>query len=209
MSDYDAKILCQDPYIFVIDDFLTDEECEFIKEVSKDGLKLAGVSYLDKDKEKFESNYRGRTNSSNWISKEKYPQMKKISQRIGKLMNCDYQYFEDFQVIYYKVSEEYKYHYDAYNPEFKEKYKKFCSERGNRIGTVLVYLNDVEEGGETAFDSIDKSKEPLLVKAKKGRLVLFKNLNPDGSLNKKSRHAGLPVKKGEKWAFNLWLRERF
>ena len=208
MTEYNAKILCQDPYIFVIDDFLTDEECEFIKDVSKDNLKSAGVSFFKED-EKYRSTYNGRTNSSYWINKERYPLMKKISQRIGDLMNCDYRYFEEFQVIHYNESEEYKYHYDAYNPEFKEKYKKFCSERGNRIGTVLVYLNDVEEGGETAFDSIDKSKEPLLVEAKKGRLVLFKNLNPDGSLNMKSRHAGLPVKKGEKWAFNLWLRERF
>ena len=209
MDEYDVKILCRDPYIFVIDDFLTNEECEFIKEVSKDGLKLAGVSYLDKDKEKYESNYKGRTNSSKWISKEKYPEMKKISQRIGKIMNCDYRFFEDFQVIYYKESEEYQYHFDAYNKEDKEKYKKFCSKRGNRIGTVLVYLNDVEEGGETGFNSIYPSGEPLLVKPKKGRLVLFKNLNPDGSLNKKSKHAGLPIKRGEKWAFNLWLREKF
>lgn len=210
MSEYDVKVLCHDPYLFIIDDFLTDEECEFIKTVSKDGLQGAGVSFLDTEKDKYEkSNYKGRTNKSNWIKKEKYPEILKISQRIADLMNCDYRYFEDFQVIHYNVSEEYKYHYDAYNKKEKEKYKKFCSDRGNRIGTVLVYLNDVEEGGETGFDSIDSSDSQLLVEARKGRLVLFKNLNPDGSLNMKSRHAGLPVKKGEKWAFNLWLRERF
>ena len=205
----EIKVLCQDPYLFVIDDFLNDDECEFIKNVSKDGLKVAGVSHLEKDKSKYGSSYKGRTNKSNWIPKGKYPEMQQICQRIGKLIHCDYRYFEDFQVIHYNVSEEYKYHYDAYDKNETIKYTKFCSERGNRIGTVLVYLNDVEEGGETGFDSIDDSKEPLLVKAKKGRLVLFKNLNPDGSLNKKSRHAGLPIKKGEKWAFNLWLRERF
>jgi len=211
MSEYDIKVMCHDPYLFVIDDFLTDEECEFIKTVSKDGLKLASVSFLDKEKDKYgpKSNYKGRTNQSNWIKKEKYPEMLKISQRIGDLMNCDYRYFEDFQVIHYNVSEEYRYHYDAYDKKEVAKYHKYCSQRGNRIGTVLVYLNDVEEGGETGFDLIDGLKEPLLVEAKKGRLVLFNNLNPDGSLNMKSRHAGLPIKKGEKWAFNLWLRERF
>ena len=41
-----------------------------------------------------------------------------------------------------------------------------------------------------------------------GPSVVFTNVNDDGSLNRKSRHAGLPVIKGEKWAFNLWLRER-
>ena len=37
--------------------------------------------------------------------------------------------------------------------------------------------------------------------------TIFENLKPDGSVHELSRHAGLPVKKGEKWAFNLWLRE--
>ena len=103
MTEYNAKILCQDPYIFVIDDFLTDEECEFIKDVSKDKLKSAGVSFFKED-EKYRSTYNGRTNSSYWINKEQYPLMKKISQRIGDLMNCDYRYFEEFQVIHYNES---------------------------------------------------------------------------------------------------------
>ena len=195
MSDYDAKILCQDPYIFVIDDFLTDEECEFIKEVSKDGLKLAGVSYLNKDKTKYESNYRGRTNSSKWISKEKYPEMKKISQRIGEMMNCDYRNFEDFQVIHYNVSEEYKYHFDAYDKEDKEKYKKYCSERGNRIGTVLVYLNDVEEGGETTFPEFQ-------VKPKKGSLLLF-------PATWSYLHSGNIPKSGDKYIITGWIWKYF
>ena len=46
------------------------------------------------------------------------------------------------------------------------------------------------------------------IEPKMGKMVVFTNVNDDGSLNKKSRHAGLPVIKGEKWAFNLWLRER-
>ena len=49
--------------------------------------------------------------------------------------------------------------------------------------------------------------DPILIKPKKGRLIIFYNLNEDHSLNIKSRHAGLPVIKGEKWAFNLWLRD--
>ena len=33
-------------------------------------------------------------------------------------------------------------------------------------------------------------------------MVVFQNTNEDGSLNLQSRHAGLPVISGEKWAFN-------
>jgi len=72
----------------------------------------------------------------------------------------------------------------------------------------LVYLNDVEEGGETGFDMARPLGEVIKIEPKKGRVVVFDNLKPDGTLNRRSRHAGLPVIKGEKWAFNLWLRER-
>jgi prolyl 4-hydroxylase len=113
-----------------------------------------------------------------------------------------------YQVINYFESEEYKYHYDAYDNEETDKYEKLTKERVNRLRTVLVYLNDVEEGGETGFDSLDEYNGTIKVSPKKGRMVVFNNVNDDGSLNKKSRHAGLPIIKGEKWAFNLWLRER-
>ena len=78
-------------------------------------------------------------------------------------------------------------------------------EPGNRKITTLCYLNNVDEGGETGFDMIDDN--PILIKPKKGRLIVFYNLNDDNSLNLKTKHAGLPVIKGEKWAFNLWLRD--
>ena len=66
-----------------------------------------------------------------------------------------------------------------------------------------MYLNDVEEGGGTGFQTINK-----MVDAKKGRMVVFENVNKDNIRYKRSLHAGLPVIKGEKWAFNLWLREK-
>ena len=66
----------------------------------------------------------------------------------------------------------------------------------------------MEEGGETGFNLLSAYDETIKVNAKKGRMVVFYNLNDDGTINKGSRHAGLPVIKGEKWAFNLWLRER-
>ena len=77
----------------------------------------------------------------------------------------------------------------------------------------MCYLNNVTKGGGTGFDSIeDRSEplvvEPLVVEPKKGRMVVFQNVHADGSLHLESRHAGLPVEDGEKWAFNLWIREK-
>ena len=74
--------------------------------------------------------------------------------------------------------------------------------------TVLVYLNDVEEGGGTDFPELG-----VTVTAKKGDVVVFHNVineTPVAShpkIHPKSLHAGMPVIKGEKWMVNLWFRE--
>ena len=195
-------ILSKTPLIYYIDNFVKDKEINFIINSSKDKLKKAHVSYLDKDKHKYK-NYKGRTNSSYWLPKDKDPIVLRLCKRIAKEINCDWKHFENYQVIHYNPGEEYKYHYDAYDKKDLEKYNEFCGEKGNRLKTVLVYLNDVEEGGGTGFQTINK-----MVDAKKGRMVVFENVNKDNIRYKRSLHAGLPVIKGEKWAFNLWLREK-
>ena len=200
--------ICNDPYIYTIDNFLTEKECKFIIKVSRDNLKLAGVSKMDYEKNLETGKYKGRTNSSYWMPHDAYPETLKIAKKIAKKIGCNYKHFESFQVIHYNENEEYKYHYDAYDMNETEKYKKFTRERGNRLRTVLVYLNDVEEGGGTGFDSLNEYEGEIIVEPKMGKMVVFNNVNDNGSLNRKSRHAGLPVIKGEKWAFNLWLRER-
>lgn len=200
--------ICNDPYIYTIDNFLSEKECKFIIKVSKDNLKLAGVSKMSGEKGLETGKYKGRTNSSYWMAHDAYPETLKIAKKIAKRIGCNYMHFESFQVIHYNENEEYKYHYDAYDMNETEKYKKFTRERGNRLRTVLVYLNDVIEGGGTGFDSLNEYEGEIIVEPKMGKMVVFNNVNDDGSLNKKSRHAGLPVIKGEKWAFNLWLRER-
>ena len=201
--------LSNDPYLYYIDNFLTDKECEFIINISKDNLKKANVSFLDEEKDQYKTgSYKGRTNSSYWLDHDKYPESLQICKKIAKQLKCNYKLFESFQIIQYNENEHYDYHYDAYDIDEKEIYEKFCEERGNRLKTVLVYLNDVEEGGATGFDSLPDYNYPIEVQAKKGRMVVFYNLEDDGSLHLGTRHAGLPIIKGEKWAFNLWLRER-
>ena len=203
--------LCNDPYIYTIDNFLTEKECKFIINVSKDNLKGAGVSLMDNEKESKVGEYKGRTNSSYWMPHGLYPETLEIAKKIAEKIGCEREHFENFQVIHYNKNEEYKYHYDAYDISEPERYEKFCggpNGRGNRLRTVLVYLNDVEEGGGTGFDRLSEYDDEIIVEPKMGKMVVFTNVNDDGSLNMKSRHAGLPVIKGEKWAFNLWLRER-
>ena len=192
------------PGIYYIDNFVKDKEIDYIINESKDKLKKANVSFLEKDKDKYK-NYTGRTNSSHWLDKNSNPISLNLCKRIAKEIDCDWENFENYQVIYYGPNEEYKYHFDAYDKQNKEKYQKYCGDKGNRLKTVLVYLNNVEEGGGTGFKNINGGTE---VKPIKGRMVVFENVNKKNIIYKRSLHAGLPIIKGEKWAFNLWLREK-
>ena len=45
--------------------------------------------------------------------------------------------------------------------------------------------------------------------AEQGKLLFFSNVEQNTHvLHQDSLHGGAPVIKGEKWAFNLWFRER-
>ena len=192
------------PEIYYIDNFVKNQEIEYIINASKDKLKNAKVSFLEKDKNKYKKN-TGRTNRSYWLNKQSNPIVLKLCKRIAREINCDWKKFENYQVIHYGIGEEYQYHYDAYDKRNLEKYNVFCGEKGNRLKTVLVYLNDVEEGGGTGFKNVGKGG--TIINPEKGRMVVFENVNKNNEIYKRSLHAGLPVIKGEKWAFNLWLRE--
>jgi prolyl 4-hydroxylase len=58
----------------------------------------------------------------------------------------------------------------------------------SRFATILLYLNDDMEGGETEFPrwlNADTS-EGLKVKPQVGKAVLFYNLLPDGNYDERS-----------------------
>jgi 2OG-Fe(II) oxygenase superfamily len=77
----------------------------------------------------------------------------------------------------------------------------------SRFATVLFYLNDDMEGGETSFPRWLNAETPneLKVKPERGKAILFYNMLPDGNYDERSQHAALPVLKGEKYLTNLWV----
>jgi len=112
---------------------------------------------------------------------------------------------EDLQVVRYEGSIQkdrhgfYERHADYFTPD-EDTDSYFAHTGSNRFATILIYLNDVEAGGETEF-----LHSKLRVNATKGTMLLFYSMLPDGNLDEKSRHQGNPVLKGRKWISNLWL----
>jgi hypothetical protein len=79
--------------------------------------------------------------------------------------------------------------------------KKHYEKGGQRVGTVILYLNDVESGGETFFPRLR-----IVEQAKTGKMLYFK-YDYDAGVNMKTTHKGMPVEKGEKWIATIWIRQ--
>lgn len=198
-STLNSKIIhYKDPEVYTISNFLTNEECRHFINVSKDKLQRAMVS--DSSKGIFSP---GRTGSNCWINHNHDNIIKQISNKIAKEVGIPIENAEAFQVVYYDVNQEYRQHFDSFDHNYSEKTLRCLQYGGQRMATALCYLNDVEEGGGTRLTKAD-----VEIKAEKCKLLVFWNVLRNTNIKHPlSEHAGMPVIKGEKYAFNLWFRE--
>ena len=121
-----------------------------------------------------------------------------IDQRICKMLGINASYSEIIQCQYYEHNQEFKSHTDYFEGD---SYEEFAKKEGQRTFTFMVYLNDVEEGGETEFVKIGKKISP-----EQGMAVIWNNLNADGSVNPNTIHHAHPVISGYKSIITKWFR---
>tara|TARA_B100000886_G_scaffold324182_1_gene268627 strand:+ start:315 stop:2381 length:2067 start_codon:yes stop_codon:yes gene_type:complete len=191
-------VIKEDPNIYTFDSYLSDYHCDYLINLSKNNLKNALVSG---DKKGYVS--QGRTGKNCWIPHNHDNITKIICDSISKLINVPIENAEAIQIIYYGKDQEYKQHYDGWLFDKSEKSYRNMKFGGQRIWTVLGYLNDVPKGGGTKFTKLD-----IEVSAKKGKLLIFSNVIKNSNIRHNlSEHCGMPVIEGEKYAFNLWFRE--
>jgi hypothetical protein len=125
-----------------------------------------------------------------------------VGSRLCALAGLPAAHAEALQVLHYKVGEFFAPHYDFWDPGF-EGHAGTLKTYGQRAVTVLVYLNDDFEGGETEFLELG-----LRHKGKKGDALMFRNVDPAGQPHFRTLHAGRPPTQGEKWLLSLWIRDR-
>ena len=117
------------------------------------------------------------------------------------MTNMPFANAEDLQVVKYKPNGYYKAHYDSCCD--KEDCNDFTELGGNRVITMVIYLNDDFDGGATKFINLNKE-----IKPDKYSGILFYSLNKaQNKCHTNSKHAGMPVKSGEKYIANVWIRE--
>ncbi|HRO82176.1 MAG TPA: 2OG-Fe(II) oxygenase, partial [Alicycliphilus denitrificans] len=107
---------------------------------------------------------------------------------------------EGLQVLHYRPGAEYKPHYDYFDPA-EPGTPRLLRRGGQRVATLVIYLNDPVRGGGTTFPDV-----PLEIGPRQGNAVFFSY----GRAHPGSRtlHGGAPVIEGEKWIATKWLRER-
>ena len=180
------------------DNFLSDEECEHIKAASNSRMRRSAV--VGKNFSNVET--RIRSSSGTFFDRGEDPIIQRIEERVAKLTGIPVDRGEGLQILHYAYAQEYQPHFDFFEPQTEEE-AKMLMEPGNRVETIIFYLNEPEEGGATYFPQMKLSIHP-----KKGSILRFGYLDKDGVPDRRSEHAGLPVITGEKWIATKWLRER-
>lgn len=128
--------------------------------------------------------------------------VKMIQRRIDDLLGMDPAWGETIQGQRYAAGQQYKHHYDWFHTH-AEYWKKERKRGGQRSWTAMIFLNDVEEGGQTLF-----SKAGLEVTPQTGAILIWNNVLPTGEPNEMTLHAATPVAKGVKHVVTKWYRTR-
>jgi prolyl 4-hydroxylase len=185
------------PPIYECDNFLTSAECKHLIDTSANNLKESTVVINTGDTNIFVKN-PGRDSLSCFLENKNY---NSIMRKISKLINKDVRYYEDIQVGKYNKGGFYREHYDSICPSTQDG-QTFIKDRGQRIITVLLYLNDVNHGGTTYFRKINKRIYP-----KKGKVLIFFPSFLNREIDDLTLHAAEDAD-STKWISQIWVRDQ-
>jgi prolyl 4-hydroxylase len=173
--------------------FLTEQECKNLIGLGQKDLKPSEVGTAG---ERSVNDFRkSQTTALCDCSKQVMALKNKIADHLGvhidQLEGLQYQYYK--KGGYFKEHADY---FDAHNM------KKFGLASGNRIKTLMIYLNQDLEGGETMFKAVDRAYMPLA-----GWGLTWDNVDENGKIQRGSKHSAEKVAFGEKHVITSWIRE--
>lgn len=208
LDDSPAQVDCGDrtvnvllsmaqPRIVVFGNLLSAEECDAL---IADAAPRMARSLTVATKTGGEEINDDRTSDGMFFQRGQSPLIQRIEERIARLLNWPIENGEGLQVLHYRPGAEYKPHYDYFDPA-EPGTPTIVKRGGQRVGTLVIYLNTPEKGGGTTFPDVH-----LEVAPQRGNAVFFSYERPHPST--RTLHGGAPVIAGEKWIATKWLRER-
>lgn len=187
------------PRVILFADLLGADECEELIEMSRG--KLARSSVVNAETGDYDV-HPHRTSAGTHFSRGENALIQRIERRIAELVQCPVDRGEPLQILHYPPGGEYKPHFDYFDPALPGN-EAVLKHGGQRVATLVMYLNDVEAGGSTVFPQVG-----LDVLPRRGHGVYFAYTTEQGQLDPRTLHGGSPVSAGEKWIATKWFRER-
>ena len=180
--------------IYIVRDFLDARDCaELIALIDADNEPSKLLSYNGDDE--------FRTSHSCNVDPENET-VKRVEDKLTALMGIDPIHGETFQGQRYQVGQQFKPHFDFFHAT-EGYYAEMMRQGGQRTWTAMVFLNDVEGGGETNFTHVAAKVTP-----RRGNLLCWNNMDGIGQPNTYAMHQGCPVTAGTKYIITKWYRER-
>lgn len=125
---------------------------------------------------------------------------KTINERLSKVVGVSEDFGEDIFIQKFKPDFEYPETVDYISPNQKD---YLFETRGQRVWSMQIWLNSLNEGGHLTFKSIDRSVKPV-----KGEATIWKNTHHDGSFNENTKHIHNPFNEENKYVLFKYFRER-
>jgi prolyl 4-hydroxylase len=198
LPDRDVRVVMtlRDPRVVVVADFLSEAECDEVMALSRERLLRSETVEVGSGGSEVNA---ARTSDGMFFSRGEAPVIERIEARLAAFTNWPVENGEGLQVLRYSPGAEYKPHYDYFDPA-QPGTSTIVKRGGQRVGTVVMYLNTPEAGGATIFPDVQ-----LEVAAQRGHAVFFSYAQPHPGT--RTLHGGAPVLAGEKWVATKWLRQ--
>lgn len=185
------------PRVVVLGGLLADEECDELVSLARERIKRSETFLMD---EGVSVVHEARTSDGMFFNRAENQLCRRIEARIAALCQWPVENGEGLQVLRYGPGAEYKPHYDYFDPALAGS-RKVIERGGQRVASLVMYLNTPRRGGATTFPDAGIDVAPI-----KGNAVFFSYDRPHPMT--RTLHGGAPVLEGEKWVATKWLRER-
>jgi prolyl 4-hydroxylase len=185
------------PRVIVFGGLLSDEECDALVDAAAPRMARSLTVQTQTGGEELNPE---RTSQGMFFQRGESELISRIEARMARLLNWPVDHGEGLQVLHYRPGAEYKPHYDYFDPA-EPGTPHILSRGGQRVATLLVYLNEPVCGGGTTFPDVGLEVAPV-----RGNAVFFSYDRPHPTTG--TLHGGAPVIEGDKWVATKWLRER-
>ncbi|MDC8784865.1 2OG-Fe(II) oxygenase [Roseateles koreensis] len=193
-----AAVLDQ-PQVVLFENMLSADECLALMALAESRLSRSTVV----DEQQGEARQdEARSSAGAWFQRGETPLIARIEARLAELLHWPVDHGEGLQVLRYAIGGEYRAHYDYFNPDLPGS-QRHLQTGGQRVGTCLLYLDEVTAGGGTRFPKIGFEVRPS-----RGAALYFADVTAAGLEDADTLHAGLPVVEGIKYIATKWLRQR-